>query len=103
MTDRSSPFGDAAAVFKVIGRMFALVTLGPAHGSVSFKCDPDLAAGRRRRYAANTAGNPLGNPSKRHWNTVAFDGSGFENEPLDLIDHSYRPVVARRAGPNGTS
>lgn len=99
MTDRSSPFGDAAAVFKVIGKMFALVTLGPAHGSVSFKCDSDLAAGPRRRYAAITAGYP---PSKRHWNTVTLDGSVFENEPLDLIDHSYQPVVARRPGPNGT-
>jgi predicted DNA-binding protein (MmcQ/YjbR family) len=40
------PFGDGVAVFKVIGKMFALV-LGPAPGSVSLKCDPDLAAGPR--------------------------------------------------------
>ena len=29
------PFGDEVAVFKVAGRMFALVSLGPAPGSVS--------------------------------------------------------------------
>lgn len=37
------PFGDEVAVFKVAGRMFALVPLGEAPGSVSLKCDPGLA------------------------------------------------------------
>jgi predicted DNA-binding protein (MmcQ/YjbR family) len=86
------PFGDEAAVFKVAGKMFALVTLGPAPGSVSLKCDPDLAVGLRRRYAAITAGYHL---SKRHWNIVMLDGSVPQDELLDLIDHSYELVVAR--------
>jgi YjbR len=55
------PFDDEAAVFKVVGKMFALVALGP--GSVSLKYDPDLAAGLRGRYAAITAGYHL---NKRH-------------------------------------
>jgi len=38
------PFGDEVAVFKVAGKMFALVPLGEAPGSVSLKCDPGLAA-----------------------------------------------------------
>ena len=66
------PFGDEVAVFKVAGRMFALVSLGPAPGSVSLKCDPGLADGLRGRYAAITPGYHL---NKRHWNTVALDGS----------------------------
>ena len=41
------PFGGEVAVFKVAGRMFALVPLGEVPGSVSLKCDPDLAAGLR--------------------------------------------------------
>ena len=86
------PFGDEVAVFKVAGKMFALVALGPAPGSVSLKCDPDLAAGLRRRYAAITAGYHL---SKRHWNTVTLDGSVPDDELLDLIGHSYELVVAR--------
>ena len=84
------PFGDEVAAFKVAGKMFALVTPGPAPGSVSLKCDPDLAAGLRRRYAAITAGYHL---SKRHWNTVMLDGSVPQDELLDLIDHSYELVV----------
>ncbi len=86
------PFGDEVAVLKVAGKIFALVTLGPAPGSVSLKCDPDLAAGLRSRYAAITAGYHL---NKRHWNTVTLDGSVPEDELLDLIGHSYELVVAR--------
>ena len=86
------PFGDEVAVFKVAGRMFALVPLGQPPGSVSLKCDPHLAAGLRARYAAVTPGYHL---NKRHWNTVALDGSVPDAELLELIDHSYELVVAR--------
>jgi predicted DNA-binding protein (MmcQ/YjbR family) len=77
------PFGDEVAVFKVAGRMFALVSLGPAPGSVSLKCDPGLAEGLRGRYAAITPGYHL---NKRHWNTVALDRSVPDEEVLDLVD-----------------
>jgi predicted DNA-binding protein (MmcQ/YjbR family) len=86
------PFGDEVAVFKVLGRMFALVSLGSPPGSVSLKCDPDLAPDLRARYAAITPGYHL---NKRHWNTVELDGSVPDDELLDLIDHSYDLVVAR--------
>jgi predicted DNA-binding protein (MmcQ/YjbR family) len=86
------PFGDEVAVFKVAGRMFALVLFGPPPGSISLKCDPDLAAGLRARYAAITPGYHL---NKQHWNTVALDGSVPDDELLELIDHSYQLVVAR--------
>jgi predicted DNA-binding protein (MmcQ/YjbR family) len=85
------PFGDEVAVFKVAGRMFGLVSLGPAPGSVSLKCDPGLAADLRRRYAGITPGYHL---NKRHWNTVALDGSVPDEEVLELVDHSYDLVLA---------
>lgn len=86
------PFGDEPAVFKVAGRIFALVSLGATPGNVSLKCDPDAADGLRARYRAITAGYHL---NKRHWNTVALDGSVPDEELLELIDHSYDLVVAR--------
>lgn len=86
------PFGEQVAVFKVAGRMFALVPLDDAPGSVSLKCDPGLAAALRDRYAGITAGYHL---NKRHWNTVTLDGSVPDTEVLELIDHSYDLVVAR--------
>lgn len=86
------PFGDGVAVFKVAGRMFALVMLGSPPGNISLKCDPDMAAALRSRYPAVTPGYHL---NKRHWNTVELDGSVPGDELLDMIDHSYDLVVAR--------
>lgn len=86
------PFGDGVVVFKVGGRMFALVMLGDPPGSVSLKCDPDLADGLRATYAAITPGYHL---NKRHWNTITLDGSVPDDELLGLIEHSYDLVVSR--------
>src|SRR6266568_4038873 len=85
------PFGDEVAVFKAASRMFALVSLGPAPGSVSLKCDPALAAVLRGRYAAITPGYHL---NKRQWNTVTLDCSVPDEEVLELVDHSYDLVLA---------
>src|SRR5690348_12012843 len=85
------PFGDEAAVFKAAGRMFALVSLGHGPGSVSLKCDPGLAEDLRARYPGITPGYHL---NKRHWNTVALDGSVPQDEVLELVDHSYDLVLA---------
>lgn len=86
------PFGDETAVFKVGGRIFALISLGAAPGSVSLKCDPDLAVELRDRYAAITPGYHL---NKTHWNTVGLDSSVPDDEVSELIDHSYELVLAR--------
>ena len=86
------PFGDGVAVYKVAGRMFALVPLDDDPPSISLKCDPDLAEGLRDRYPGITPGYHL---NKRHWNTVALDGSVPDDEVLDFIDQSYDLVVAR--------
>jgi predicted DNA-binding protein (MmcQ/YjbR family) len=85
------PFGDDVAVFKVAGKMFALVSLGLPPGSVSLKCDPDVAVELRAQYPAITPGYHL---NKRHWSTVTLDGSVPEDELGELIDHSYELVVA---------
>jgi predicted DNA-binding protein (MmcQ/YjbR family) len=86
------PFGDQVAVFKVAGKMFALVPLGETPQSISLKCDPELATSLRNRYPGVTPGYHL---NKRHWNTLTLDGSVPDDEVLELIDHSYDLVVAR--------
>jgi predicted DNA-binding protein (MmcQ/YjbR family) len=86
------PFGDQVAVFKVAGKMFALVPLGQTPQSISLKCDPELATSLRNRYPAVTPGYHL---NKRHWNTLTLDGSVPDDEVLELIDYSYDLVVAR--------
>jgi predicted DNA-binding protein (MmcQ/YjbR family) len=81
------PFGEGALVFKVGGKMFAIV----GASSVSLKCDPGLAVALREEYVAVTAGYHL---DKRHWNTVELDGSVPSDVISDWIEDSYDLVVA---------
>src|SRR6266536_3755598 len=81
------PFGDGALVFKVGGKMFAILS---AEG-VSLKCDPVFAVAFREQYPAVTAGYHL---DKRHWNTVLLDDSVPADVLEDWIQDSYGLVVA---------
>ena len=84
------PFGDDVAVFKVAGKMFALVPLNAEPASISLKCDPDYAIALRQRYQAVTGGYHL---NKTHWNTVVDDGSIPLAEIGQWIEDSYDLVV----------
>ena len=86
------PFGDEVAVFKVGGKMFALVMLTGEPGSVNLKCDPDWALELR---AMHTAVRPGYHQNKRHWNTVDLDGTVNDADLREMIDHSYELVISR--------
>ncbi|QDP97714.1 MmcQ/YjbR family DNA-binding protein [Microlunatus elymi] len=85
------PFGDGAAVFKVGGKMFALVSLEGSPGSVNLKCEPELALELRDRHPAVRPGY---HQNKRHWNTVDLDGTVDEDDLRWMITHSYELVLA---------
>ncbi len=89
-TTAEFPFGPDAEVFKVMGKMFALIPTDAAPPTISLKCDPALAEILRQTYPAVIPGYHL---NKKHWNTVAVDGSVPEDEVLEMIDHSYEQVV----------
>jgi predicted DNA-binding protein (MmcQ/YjbR family) len=84
------PFGDGVKVFKVGGRMFALVPL-EGDPSVNLKCDPDVAQELRSRHVSVRPGY---HQNKRHWNTVDLDDTIEEDELRWMIEHSYDLVVA---------
>jgi predicted DNA-binding protein (MmcQ/YjbR family) len=86
------PFGDEVAVFKVGGKMFALVMLDGEPGSANLKCEPDLALELRARYPAVEPGY---HANKRHWNSVHLDGSIEAVELQEMIEHSYALIVNR--------
>jgi predicted DNA-binding protein (MmcQ/YjbR family) len=86
------PFGDAVAVFKVGGRMFALVALDGSPGFVNLKCDPALALELR---AVHSSIRPGYHANKRHWNTVELDGSVDDSTLREMIQYSYGLVVSR--------
>ncbi len=86
------PFGPETSVFKVAGKMFALSRGRADPLKISLKCEPQLAEQLRAAHPAVMPGYHL---NKRHWNTVAIDGSLTDQVILDLIEDSYDLVVSQ--------
>lgn len=88
--EQTFPFGETVAVYKVGGKMFALVPMDAAQPNFSVKCDPEEAELLREQYSAVTPGYHL---NKRHWNTVVADGSIPEEELESFITASWKLVA----------
>ena len=84
------PFDPETPVYKVMGKMFAL--LAPEHDPlrITLKCDPDHALMLRDTYASVIPGYYM---NKWHWNTIILDGSIPNDEIEEMIDESYDLVV----------
>lgn len=85
------PFGPQALVYKVMGKMFALVAWEETPMRLTLKCDPERAEELRAVFPS-IRGAPYF--SKRHWNAVPVDGSVPYEEVLGMVDDSYDLVVA---------
>ena len=85
-----TPFGPESLVFKVMGKMFALVAWDKKPLRVTLKCDPDLAQILRAQYQAVQPGYYM---NKKHWNTITLDESISDQQILEMIDDSYELVV----------
>ena len=88
----SFPFGEDTLVFKVNGKIFALVNLD-GDLSINLKCDPAFAIELRERYSSVTPGYHM---NKKHWNTILFDGSVPDKEVFSWIDHSYKLIIGKQ-------
>jgi predicted DNA-binding protein (MmcQ/YjbR family) len=87
------PFGPNTAVFKIAGKIFALVAEGSEPGSVSLKCDPEHGELLRAEHEAIVPGYHL---NKRHWITIELDGSLPATMIEELIEDSYDLVAPKR-------
>ncbi|QHV99185.1 MmcQ/YjbR family DNA-binding protein [Spirosoma endbachense] len=85
----SFPFGETTLVFKVGGKIFALVDTESRPTTINLKCDPERAVQLREEYPAVVPGYHM---NKTHWNTVTIDGSVRSSEVQVWIDHSYELV-----------
>lgn len=86
------PFDEHTLVFKVMGKMFALVPLERIPSQVNLKCDPERAISLREEYDGLVT--PGYHMSKVHWNTLFLE----QLPPkliMQLTDHSYDLVVSR--------
>ena len=83
------PFNDTALVFKVGGKMFALLDLSEDSKGISLKCDPELAIELREQHPEVTTAYHF---NKQHWNGVNLRGNLNDTQIKDWIDHSYKLV-----------
>ena len=88
------PFDADTLVFKVLGKMFALVPLKKWENglaSINLKCDPEYAIELRAKYESIEPGWHM---SKKHWNSVYIYRAELKPQFIfQLIDHSYDMVV----------
>lgn len=84
------PFGETTLVFKVMDKMFLLVALDASPLQFNAKCDPDKAIELREQYDAVQPGYHM---NKKHWNTIAIDGTIPQKLLKELIDDSYTLIV----------
>lgn len=88
--EESFPFNEFSLVFKVAGKMFALLDL-KGELRMNLKCDPDRAQELREQYPAIQPGYHM---NKKHWNTIYFDATLSKPFIEQMIDHSYDLVVS---------
>jgi predicted DNA-binding protein (MmcQ/YjbR family) len=86
------PFGDDVSVYKVMGKMFALIPHDADPTSISLKCDPKEALMLRQMYKSITPGYHL---NKEHWNTILVESDIPDELIYDMIEDSYQLVVKK--------
>ena len=86
-----TPFGPEVLVYKVGGKMFALLTIEEVPVRMNLKCDPERSLDLRDRYESIIPGYHM---NKKHWNSLVLDQTLPENLIQELIDHSYDLVFA---------
>jgi predicted DNA-binding protein (MmcQ/YjbR family) len=84
----SLPFDNNTLVFKLNGKIFALVDI-EAGESCNLKCNPERALELRSQYHSV---NPGFHMNKKHWNTILLQGDVDEILLKELINHSYESV-----------
>jgi predicted DNA-binding protein (MmcQ/YjbR family) len=86
------PFGPQVAVYKVNGKIFALLSEEEEPQRVSLKLPPDEVQALQAQYEGTVL--PGYHLNKRHWVTALLDGVLDDDELRALIEQSYDVVVA---------
>ena len=84
----SFPFDETTLVFKVMNKMFCLLSLDKLQ--VNLKNDPEKNIDLRAHYPTIIPGYHM---NKEHWNTVALDGLIPPKLIIEMIDESYQLII----------
>lgn len=88
--ESSFPFGPEALVFKVRGKMFALVSQAEHPARITLKCNPDDGAMLVSQYDSVVPGYYM---NKKHWLTISLTDELADDLLLTLVADSYQLVV----------
>ncbi len=91
----SHPFGPDALVFKVMGKMFALVSQNEEIPRVTLKCIPSDGEVLVGQFESVVPGYYM---NKKHWITISLSGELPEGMITDLAGKSYGLVVSMLTG-----
>lgn len=80
------PFGEEYLVFKVLGKIFAVLHVEASPVTVTFKTDPELTGLLRGQYPSI---RPARYFDKRYWSTLTCDATVPDDEAIELLDTSY--------------
>ena len=86
------PFGDDVMVFKVMGKMFALISLNDDPLRMNLKVEPENGDMLRTIFSSITPGYHM---NKKHWITVELNGEIKDKNLRGIIDDSYNLVVSK--------
>lgn len=91
-TEECLPFDDVTLVYKVMGKMYALIPLDTEICSISVKCDPDLAIDLREHYQAVKEAWHF---NKKYWNMI-YPGLDMDDSEIKRwILHSVDEVIRK--------
>jgi len=88
----SYPFGPDVLVFKVMNKMFALISKKNEKDIVTLKASPANVEFLTCKYDSITPGYHM---NKDHWITIYLSGDISEQEVLKLADDSYDLIVSK--------
>ena len=86
-----TPFGPEFLVYRIAGKMFALVNWQADPLTINLKCEPELALLLREIHPEVKPGWHM---NKQHWNTVTLHDALATDLWQGWIEHSYERVVA---------
>lgn len=89
-TEEDFPFGPDIYVYKVKGKIFAILFADKNEERLNLKCDPDQALALRDIFPAITPGYHM---NKKHWNTVRLNHTVPEQEIKRQIDQSRLLII----------
>ena len=89
-SEGSYPFGPEAIVFKVMGKMFALVSQKEEIARVTLKAVPHYGEALIEQHASVVPGYYM---NKKHWITISLDGELSIEKIKELSENSYDLVI----------